>query len=58
MASAPRHVEPDRPVPPSAEPSETPSAPPRAAKGIILALLLSAPVWLGLGVAVWRLSAP
>lgn len=30
----------------------------RAARGIALALLLSAPVWLGIGVAIWRLTAP
>lgn len=29
-----------------------------AAQGIMLALLLSAPVWFGIGVAIWQASLP
>jgi hypothetical protein len=42
-------------------PTDPPSSPRRrnaAAQGIMLALLLSAPVWLGLGLAIWAATRP
>jgi hypothetical protein len=42
-------------APPGAgDPADTP--PDAAARGVLLALLLSAPVWIGVGLAVWRLA--
>lgn len=46
---------------PAPAPAESPAAgrhPSAPARGILLALLLSTPVWLGLGIAVWQATAP
>ena len=48
--------------PPQDEPEGAPSPEPvgrgYAAPGIVLALLLSVPVWAGIGVAIWYFATP
>lgn len=41
-----------------ASPETRPAPGHRAAQGIALALVLSAPVWLGIGVAIWQFTTP
>lgn len=48
-----------RRMPPGEEDASRPAAGPAgAARGILLALLLSAPVWFGIGLGIWALTRP